>query len=284
MKKIALSLFVIAASAAYVLAQPGGGGPADVVGPRLPADDVATGSIGARDADAVRGRQGAPQPLPPAVPSPIPTEDHTAIPVSQAGESEADDEAASLPSPTARVLREPPPLRPAQPEPPTVASADPRTLPPAPAASAAPPAAAAIPAAAPPPEPALTEIPLPRPRPDYRIVRPRIIPASAAQTIAVAAARSGYADGTYTGPAVDAYYGLVQIQAVVQGGRLASIEVLRYPSDRRTSVFINRHALPLLRDEVIRAQSAHVDIVSGATLTSRAFMRSLDGALRQANA
>ena len=92
----------------------------------------------------------------------------------------------------------------------------------------------------------------------------------------------GYADGAWTGPVVDAYYGLIQIQAIVEGGRLSGIRVLKYPNDRRTSVFINRQALPTLRDEVVRAQSARVDIVSGATLTSRAFIRSLGGALQQA--
>ena len=88
-------------------------------------------------------------------------------------------------------------------------------------------------------------------------------------------AHSAYADGAYTGPVADAYYGLIQIQAVVQGGRLAGIKVLQYPSDRRTSVLINRQALPMLRDEVVSAQSANVDIISGATLTSEAFIRSL---------
>ena len=66
------------------------------------------------------------------------------------------------------------------------------------------------------------------------------------------AARGSYADGAYTGPAVDAYYGLVQIKAIVQGGRLVGIKVLQYPSDRRTSVMINRQALPMLRDEVVQ--------------------------------
>jgi uncharacterized protein with FMN-binding domain len=96
------------------------------------------------------------------------------------------------------------------------------------------------------------------------------------------AARGLYADGAYIGPAVDAYYGLVQIKAIVQGRRLIGIKVLQYPSDRRTSVMINRQALPMLRDEVVQAQSANVDIISGATLTSEAFIRSIDGALRQA--
>ncbi|MEK1852571.1 MAG: FMN-binding protein [Phyllobacterium sp.] len=93
---------------------------------------------------------------------------------------------------------------------------------------------------------------------------------------------SGYVDGVYTGPAADAYYGLVQLQAVIENGRLSAIKILQYPSDRRTSVYINRQALPLLRDEAVSAQSAKVDIVSGATLTSRAFIRSLGGALKQA--
>ena len=96
-------------------------------------------------------------------------------------------------------------------------------------------------------------------------------------------AAHGYADGVYTGPAADAYYGIIQLQALVQGGRLTALKVLQYPSDRRTSISINRQALPLLRDEAISAQSANVDIISGATLTSRAFIQSLRGALKKAS-
>jgi uncharacterized protein with FMN-binding domain len=92
------------------------------------------------------------------------------------------------------------------------------------------------------------------------------------------------ANGTYTGPAINVLYGLVQIQAVVQNGRLISINVLRYPSDRRTSVRINNVALPMLRHEVVTAQSANVNIISGATLTSVGFIRSLYAALQQAKA
>ena len=91
-------------------------------------------------------------------------------------------------------------------------------------------------------------------------------------------------DGTFDGPAIDAFYGLVQIEANVQSGRLVALKVLQYPSDRRTSIAINRQALPILKREAIAAQSAHIDIVSGATLTSEAFIESLGAALRQANA
>ena len=106
--------------------------------------------------------------------------------------------------------------------------------------------------------------------------------APTARSAAPVLAKAAYADGTYAGPVENAYYGLVQIQAIVQGGRLVGIKVLQYPSDRSTSIAINRHALPMLRDEVVSAQSARVDIVSGATLTSEAFIRSLGTALKQA--
>lgn len=92
-----------------------------------------------------------------------------------------------------------------------------------------------------------------------------------------------YQDGSYTGPVFDAYYGLVQVQANVQGGRLVSIDVLQYPSDRRTSRSINRQALPMLQAEVISAQTTRVNIISGATLTSNAYLQSLSSALDQAN-
>jgi uncharacterized protein with FMN-binding domain len=63
-----------------------------------------------------------------------------------------------------------------------------------------------------------------------------------------------------------------------------SVDVLQYPADRRTSRSINAQALPMLESEVVRAQSDRVNIISGATLTSAAYLRSLNGALGQAGA
>jgi uncharacterized protein with FMN-binding domain len=91
-----------------------------------------------------------------------------------------------------------------------------------------------------------------------------------------------YKDGTYTGPEIDAYYGYVRIKAVVQNGRIADVQFLEYPSDRRTSVRINTVAIPYLQREAISAQSANVNFISGATLTSEAFAQSLQTALRSA--
>ena len=71
-------------------------------------------------------------------------------------------------------------------------------------------------------------------------------------------------------------------EAIIQNGQLADIQVLEYPNHRQTSVRINNYALPYLRTEAIQAQSAYVDVVSGATLTSEAFAESLQSALSSA--
>jgi uncharacterized protein with FMN-binding domain len=100
--------------------------------------------------------------------------------------------------------------------------------------------------------------------------------------VQLAASIDQYRDGTYRGEIADAYYGLVQVQADIRGGRLVSVYVLQYPADRQTSRYINSQALPLLQSEVVSAQTARVDIVTGATLTSVAYLRSLNSALTQA--
>jgi uncharacterized protein with FMN-binding domain len=91
-----------------------------------------------------------------------------------------------------------------------------------------------------------------------------------------------YKDGVYTGPQVDAYYGIVEVQVNVQNGKIANVQFLQYPQDRRTSARINSIAVPDLQQEALQAQSANVNIVSGATLTSEGFMMSLNAALNSA--
>lgn len=93
---------------------------------------------------------------------------------------------------------------------------------------------------------------------------------------------SGYQDGSYKGPEVDAFYGYVQVQAVIQNGKIADVQFLDYPRDRRTSQRINSVAVPYLQQEALQVQSARVDIISGATLTSEAFIQSLQSALANA--
>jgi uncharacterized protein with FMN-binding domain len=92
-----------------------------------------------------------------------------------------------------------------------------------------------------------------------------------------------YKDGQYVGDVADAFYGNVQVRVTIAGGRLTDVTFLDYPHDRRTSQEINSQAMPALKTEAITAQSASVDIVSGATQTSQAFIQSLQSALVKAS-
>ncbi len=93
-----------------------------------------------------------------------------------------------------------------------------------------------------------------------------------------------YKDGSYTGSVADAQWGNIQVKAIIQNGKITDVQFLQYPNERNRSVMINNYADPQLTSEAIQAQSANVDIVSGATDTSEAFSQSLSAALSQAKA
>jgi uncharacterized protein with FMN-binding domain len=84
---------------------------------------------------------------------------------------------------------------------------------------------------------------------------------------------------TITGDAVDSQYGIVQIQVTLKGNQIADIVALQMPNSHRRSVEISQQAEPILRQEVLQAQSAQINIVSGATFTSESYAQSLQGAL-----
>ena len=91
-----------------------------------------------------------------------------------------------------------------------------------------------------------------------------------------------YKDGSYTGSVADALWGVVQVKAIIKNGKITDVQFLQYPNDRNRSIEINSYADPQLTTEAIQAQSANVDIVTGATDSSDAFMQSLSDALLQA--
>jgi uncharacterized protein with FMN-binding domain len=91
-----------------------------------------------------------------------------------------------------------------------------------------------------------------------------------------------YKDGKYIGTVTDAFYGNIQVQVTISAGKIAAIDFLQYPNDRPESTSINMQAMPLLRQEAIKAQGSQVDGVSGATDTSQAFQESLSAALAKA--
>lgn len=91
-----------------------------------------------------------------------------------------------------------------------------------------------------------------------------------------------FKDGVYKGETIDAYYGFIEVEAIIEEGRLTDISFLKYPFSNNTSENINAQAMPILREEAISIQDSQVDIVSGASNTSRAFRKSLESALSQA--
>ncbi len=93
---------------------------------------------------------------------------------------------------------------------------------------------------------------------------------------------TSYKNGTYTGSAANAYYGTIQVKAVIQSGKISDVQFLQYPQDQEESIQVNQAAMPTLKQEAIQAQRANVDVVTGATQTSLAFQQSLASALAQA--
>jgi uncharacterized protein with FMN-binding domain len=66
----------------------------------------------------------------------------------------------------------------------------------------------------------------------------------------------------------------------VKDGKISAVDVPVIPQDGR-SQFINSRAVPILVQEAVQANSAQVDVVSGATDSSYAFVQSLSAALQQ---
>lgn len=96
------------------------------------------------------------------------------------------------------------------------------------------------------------------------------------------ATSGAYADGSYTGDPADANWGTVQVQADIVNGQITQVQFLQHPDHRSRSQSINQRADPILIQEAIQSQRADVDIVTGATDTSDAFIQSLTSALAQA--
>jgi uncharacterized protein with FMN-binding domain len=94
---------------------------------------------------------------------------------------------------------------------------------------------------------------------------------------------SAKAVGTYAGSVVQTRFGSVQVQITVQAGKITDVTALQLTDAERRSVQISNMAAPLLRDEVLQAQSANVQTISGATVTSDAYLNSLQAALDAAN-
>jgi len=93
-----------------------------------------------------------------------------------------------------------------------------------------------------------------------------------------------YSDGTFTGSSESQPYGTVQVAVVVSNGRIVNVKLLQTPNHGGTTKYINEQALPMLIEETLQAQSGNIDGISGASLTSPAYIDSLNSALTKARA
>lgn len=83
--------------------------------------------------------------------------------------------------------------------------------------------------------------------------------------------------GTFSGPDVSSGYGPVQVVLTVANGKITAANDAQQPGDS-----ISANAVPQLNSEVVQAQSANIQAVSGATYTSQGYIQSLQQAVAKA--
>ena len=93
---------------------------------------------------------------------------------------------------------------------------------------------------------------------------------------------SSTATKTITGGVASTQWGPVQVRLTVKSGKITDVTVLQQPSGNPLDGEINSYALPILTRETIKGQTANIDMVSGATVTSTGYVQSLQSALDQA--
>ena len=88
--------------------------------------------------------------------------------------------------------------------------------------------------------------------------------------------------GQVTGQVVQTPFGNVQVQVTIANGKITDVQALQLPSGGGHTGQVSAYAGPQLRSEVLTAQSAQIDTISGATYTSDGYIQSLQSALSQA--
>ena len=73
------------------------------------------------------------------------------------------------------------------------------------------------------------------------------------------------------------------MQITVAKGKITAAKAVVYPQENGRDLEINAYAVPQLESETVSAQSASIDAVSGATVTSDGYIQSLQSAIDQAH-
>ena len=100
-------------------------------------------------------------------------------------------------------------------------------------------------------------------------------------TTATPAPTTATGPATVTGKVVSTPYGQVEVRITVDNGKITDVQALKLPTNGNSGQ-ISDYVKPILASEALQAQSANIDIVSGATYTSMGYARSLQSALDQA--
>ncbi|SDM81689.1 FMN-binding domain-containing protein [Cryobacterium flavum] len=106
--------------------------------------------------------------------------------------------------------------------------------------------------------------------------------AAAANAVAATAATASSQSGSFTGSVVATQFGNMQVSVTIANGAITEVTPLQLTNRGGRSVAISNQAAPILRSEVLAAQSASVQNVSGATYTTQGYLRSLQSALDMA--
>jgi len=87
---------------------------------------------------------------------------------------------------------------------------------------------------------------------------------------------------TADGPAMTTPFSVIQVQATLTHGRLTGVKTISMSGDGPHTKALNARAEPILRAEALKAGSADIDVVTGATSSSTIWIDSLRGAIRKA--
>ena len=100
------------------------------------------------------------------------------------------------------------------------------------------------------------------------------------QTKASATPVAKSASGTFIGDSVNVRYGFVQVKITVENGKITDAQAVQAPTGRNDRW--TQMAVPILRQQTLQAQSAHINGASGASFTSYGWYTSLVSALAKA--
>ncbi|MEV4449286.1 MULTISPECIES: FMN-binding protein [Streptomyces] len=119
-----------------------------------------------------------------------------------------------------------------------------------------------------------TEVAAPASTPSSSSSSPSSSSSSSSSSPSSSASSSAAASQVVQGSTVNTSKGAVQVEVTFEGDKISSVRMLQQPNHPQTTA-----AVPKLIQETLQAQSADIDAVSGATITSDGYVTSLQAAL-----